>query len=196
MNPAWTEEAQKYERRVGLAGIVCSEIQETGISNKGKSKGKKPSKLNRLSELPTKMWEFSPHDGSGIQFHSRFRLGMAKVNMMLDSGCGVNPTTEEEVLHLINLHSQAGISMSNPKHPVRRLEKWTHTQTLSGIAAGEPIKLIGAVVLRVTFLEVGRNERHTVNIRFKITPKGSTGWVKWIIGARALDCDERGGLAV
>ena len=54
--------------------------------------------------------------------------------------------------------------------------------------------LIGAVVLRVTFLEVGRKEGTTVNIRFKITPKGSTGWVKWIIGARALDCKERGGL--
>ena len=132
--------------------------------------------------------------GAGIQFHSRFKVGMAKVNMMLDSGSGVNSTTEEEVLHLINLHSQAGISMSNPKHPIRRLEKWTHTETLSGIAAGEPIKLIGAVVLRVKFLEVGRDQGQTVNIRFKITPKGSTGWVKWIIGARALDCDERGGL--
>ena len=85
------------------------------------------------------MWEYSPHDGSGIQVHSRFRVGMAKVNMMLDSGSGVNSTTEEEVLHLINLHSQAEISMSNPKHPISCLENWTHTETLSGIAAGEPI---------------------------------------------------------
>ena len=82
--------------------------------------------------------------------------------MMLDTGNGVNSTTEEEVIQLINMHAQAGISMSNPNHPIRRLEKWNHTETLSGIAAGAPIHFLGALVLRVTFLEVGRNEGKAV----------------------------------
>ena len=106
---AWTEKTEALERRVGLAGIISSEVQEIGISSspgqKGKSKGKKPLRINKLSDLPDKVWEFSPHDGSGVQFHSRFKLGMAKVNMMLDTGSGVNSTTEEEVIQLINMHA-------------------------------------------------------------------------------------------
>ena len=66
--------------------------------------------------------------------------------MMLDTGSGVTSTTEEEVIQLINMHAQAGIKMSNPKYPIRRLEKWKHTETLSGIAAGPPIQLLGAMV--------------------------------------------------
>ena len=122
---AWTEETEALERCIGLAGIISSEVQGVGISRnpgqKGKSKGKKPLRISKLSDLPDKVWEFAPHDSSGVQFHSRFKLGIPKVNMMLDTGSGVNSTTEEEVIHLINMHAQAGIKIINPKHPIRRL---------------------------------------------------------------------------
>ena len=67
----------------------------------GKSKGehnKKPLRIDMLRDLPDSCWEYAPHDASGVQFHSRFQLGNAEVNMMLDTGSGVNLTTEEVVV--------------------------------------------------------------------------------------------------
>ena len=100
--PAWTEEADALHRRFNLAGIISSEVQEVGLSGppgqKGKSANKKPLRINKLSDLPDSCWEYAPHYGSGVQLHSRFQLGIAKVNMMLDTRSGVNSTTEEEVV--------------------------------------------------------------------------------------------------
>ena len=43
-------------------------------------------------------------------------------------------------------------------------------------------------------VELGKDTGPTVWVRFKICEKGSTDWAPIIIGARALDCPERGGM--
>ena len=43
-------------------------------------------------------------------------------------------------------------------------------------------------------LEVGKPKGPEVLIRFKICKARCTDWVGWILGARALDCQARGGL--
>ena len=49
--------------------------------------------------------------------------------------------------------------------------------------------------LCVQMLEVGKQHHGPhVDIWFKICEAGSTDWVGWILGARAIDCTERGGL--
>ena len=56
------------------------------------------------------------------------------------------------------------------------------------------VQLIGGVVLKVTMKELGKESGPDVPIRFKITKSGTTDWVGMILGARALDAPERGGL--
>ena len=113
---------------------------------------------------------------------------------MIDGGSGVNSTTEELVLQLPEEHRSAGISLSDPRHPIKNLEEWKHQEALRGVAGGAAVPLLGSVVIGVTMLEIGKNDGPIVNIRFKICKGGSTDWVGWIIGARCIDCPERGGL--
>ena len=42
--------------------------------------------------------------------------------------------------------------------------------------------------------ELGKTTGPEVLIRFKICQAAKTDWVGWIIGARCIDCPERGGL--
>ena len=49
-------------------------------------------------------------------------------------------------------------------------------------------------MLAVNLIELGKNDGPEVLVRFKICEGGSTDWVGWILGARAIDCPENGGL--
>ena len=115
---------------------------------------------------------------------------------MLDTGSGVNSTTEELVVALMKENSAAGITLSDPRHPIKKFGKWEHEESLVGVAGSAKVRLLGTVVVRVGFIPVGdkKEKGPEVLIRFKICEKGTTDWVGWIIGARALDCQERGGL--
>ena len=80
--------------------------------------------------------------------------------------------------------------------PVIQLGKWPQAEMVMGIAAGKPLTLAGSAVLLVNFCDIDtRLPDVEVLIRCKIFPKGSTDWHGLIIGAEALDCKERGGLA-
>ena len=114
--------------------------------------------------------------------------------MMIDGGSGTNSTTEDLVLQILNENERAGIRLSDKRHPIKRLEKWRHAEALSGVAGGQKVPLLGSVVMQVRMTEVGKNTGPEVLIRFKICKAGCTDWVGFIIGARAIDCPERGGL--
>ena len=53
---------------------------------------------------------------------------------------------------------------------------------------------MGCVVLRLGLKELGTQKITPVVARFKISSEGTSDWVPLILGARALDCPERGGL--
>ena len=113
---------------------------------------------------------------------------------MLDGGSGVNSTTEELVLIILNENRAAGISLGDKRHPVLQLEHWEQGEMLRGVASGKAVPLIGSVVLRVTMLELGKDTGPDIKCRFKICAKGTTDWVGFILGARALDDPKRDGL--
>ena len=113
---------------------------------------------------------------------------------MLDGGSGVNSTTEEIILQVLNENSAAGISLSDKRHPIKSIERWKHEEALRGVAGGANVPLLGAVVVAVNLIEVGKQDGPEVLIRFKICKAGSTDWVGWIMGARCIDCPENGGL--
>ena len=113
---------------------------------------------------------------------------------MLDGGSGVNSTTEELVLQILEENRKAGIGLADKRHPIKKLEKWKHREALRGVAGGASVPLLGSVVMAVQMLELGKDTGPEVLIRFKICKSGTTDWVGWILGARCIDCPERGGL--
>ena len=121
-------------------------------------------------------------------------IGFSTVGCMLDGGSGVNSTTEELVLQILNEQERAGIPLNDPRHPIKKLEKWKHNEAIRGVAGSKKFRLVGAVVVAMKMIELGKDDGPEILVRFKICEKGSTDWVGWILGARAIDCAENGGL--
>ena len=104
------------------------------------------------------------------------------------------PLTEELVVRILNENNKTGIRLSDPRHPIKKLEKWKHAEALSGVAGGAKVQLLGSVVMNVRMTELGKNTGPEVLIRFEICKSGTTDWVGFIIGARCIDCPARNGL--
>ena len=117
-----------------------------------------------------------------------------KTNLMLDGGAGVNSTAEEIVVGSINVAHARGMTADHPDFPVAQLERWPEPEFVTGIVKGEEIQILGAVVFRVKMIELGKNTGPTLYVRCKIFKAGRSDWVGIILGARALDCQERCGL--
>ena len=113
---------------------------------------------------------------------------------MLDGGSGVNSATEELVVQILNEQKEKGVRLDDSRHPIVQLEKWQHDEELRGIVGGQSVPLVGSVVLKVGMLELCSSTGPCIEVRFKICAAGSTDWVGFTLGARALDCSERGGL--
>jgi hypothetical protein len=82
----------------------------------------------------------------------------------------------------------------NSEIEVAHVSDLSKPESFRGVAAGKLVPMLGSVALRVCMLEVGENAGLDVLIRFEVCKAGSTDWVGFILGARALDCVERGGL--
>ena len=106
----------------------------------------------------------------------------------------VNSITEDQVVHIFNVNKQKGIKLGDKRHPILQLERWPAEECIRGVAGGKPVPLIGAVVIRLTMPEAGRNTGPDIKVRFKITASGFTDWVGMIIGAKTIDHPSRGGL--
>ena len=102
----------------------------------GHKGGEQVKPLKSLSDLPDKCWEFAPNDESGIQFFTEGLVGLSEHSIMIDGGSGVNSTTEELVLSLLEENRKAGISLSDKSHPIKRFEKWKHREALRCVAGG------------------------------------------------------------
>ena len=87
-----------------------------------------------------------------------------------------------------------GIGPRDARYPVVQLEKWPIPECVTGISKGNDVPIIGAAVLRVQLPEVGKRAGPEIVVRAKIFKKGTSDWLGLILGARALDCVERGGL--
>ena len=84
-------------------------------------------------------------------------MGLSTHDIMLDGGSGVNSTTEDLVLQLINENEAQGIKMNDKRHPIRVLGGWKHEEALCGVAGSSRVPLIGSVVINMTMLQVGKS---------------------------------------
>ena len=64
----------------------------------------------------------------------------------------------------------------------------------TGISRGHDVPIIGAAVVRTELLQLGKEKGPQILVRGKIFKKGTSDWLGLILGARALDCVDRGGL--
>ena len=97
------------------------------------------------------------------------------------------------MVHILNVHRNAGFALNDKRHPILQLEKWQFKEELRGIAGGKSVPLLGSVVLRITMLELGKDTGPDIKARFKICKAGSTDWVGIILGAQAIDSQNEEG---
>ncbi|CAK9020527.1 Uncharacterized protein SCF082_LOCUS14946 [Durusdinium trenchii] len=100
----------------------------------------------------------------------------------------------EVVVGAIRTALEQGIGPGNDKFPVAQLERWPQEEVVMGLANDAPIKLKGAVVMRVLLPDVNGQKTEEILVRAKVIAKGLSTWHGLILGGRALDAVERGGL--
>ena len=83
---------------------------------------KKPKFLKKLMDLPKRCWTERKNESRGCQYCARIRFGPVVLDVMFDSGAGLNTIPEDALLSIINACEAAGIGMSDPRHPVVELE--------------------------------------------------------------------------
>ena len=117
------------------------------------AKNGKPKVLRKLLDLPQKCWTKKKNESRGCQYCAKIRFGAIVLDVMFDSGAGLNTIPEEALLSIINGCEAAGIRMSDPRHPVIELQSWENTESCKGGAGGAPVPLIGGVILALTFMD-------------------------------------------
>ena len=129
---------------------------------------KKPKVLYRLQDLPEKCWTRTKNESRGCQYCTKVRFGPIALDVMLDSGAGLNTIPEDSLVSMINACEQAGIKMSDERHPVVELQSWAKHEQRKGVAGGVTVPLIGGVILGLTFVDRNNGRAQTVNAKFKI----------------------------
>ena len=86
---------------------------------------------------------------------------------------------------LINGAIGDGLTPQNENWPVR-LERWKGTETVTGVARGQDLTIVGAAVMPILFRGQDGREK-TQKMRFKIFGKGCSGWMGVIIGGPSLE---------
>jgi hypothetical protein len=172
------------------------------VEAKGKQKGgQKPlhelqrwGDLKSLDQMPKKWWKQVENAKGGYQYQTEVKIMNRYVGCLLDGCAGCNSITEEVVVGAIREALRSGIDPSSDQFPVAQLERWPKEEVVMGLANGAPIKLKGAAVLRVTFPDVSGRKDRQVLVRAKVIANGGSTWHGLILGGRALDAVERGGL--
>ena len=189
--------AQPYVKleEAGWSGAGEQGLQHA-IDQRDPAAKKKPKVLRRLLDLPTRCWTERKNESRGCQYCAKIRFGPIVLDVMFDSGAGLNTIPEEALLSIINACEAAGIRMSDPRHPVIELQSWANQETCKGVAGGIAVPLIGAVILAMTFVDRNSGRTQIICARFKILASGTTDWVPIILGGMAIDSVDRGGLGI
>ncbi|CAK8994559.1 Pro-Pol polyprotein, partial [Durusdinium trenchii] len=152
----------------------------------GKGKGNN-NDLTSLDQLPQRWWTESPHCKGGYQYQTEVKVLDRYVGCLLDGCAGCNSITEEVVMGAIRAALQQGIGPDSERFPVAQLERWPQEEVVMGLANDAPIKLKGAVVMRVQMPDVNGQKVEEILVRAKVIGKGLSTWQGLILGGRALD---------
>ena len=82
---------------------------------------------------------------------------------------------------------QSYSDFDDPQYPIVRLHKYRATRSMDGVAAGRPLEIRYALVLRAEFVSVGKTEGPYRDLYFKILPKGSCSISGCLVGFPVLD---------
>ena len=175
--------------------ILATEPRATWKKKKAQGeKAQAEGKFLSLDELPKRWWKQAANSRGGYQYQTEVKILDRYVSCLLDGCAGCNSITEEVVMGAIRAALRAGISPSSKEFPVAQLEKWPKEEVVMGLANGAPIKLKGAAVLKVTLPDVNGKKSEEILARAKVIDNGGSTWHGLILGGRALDAVERGGL--
>ena len=84
---------------------------EHATSQRGPEQTKKPKVLKKLSDLPSRCWTEKVNESRGCQYCARIGFGPIVLDVMFDSGAGLNTIPEAALLSIINACEVAGIRM-------------------------------------------------------------------------------------
>ena len=179
-----------FSVEIGSAEVVRSRPIQEKVLSLSKPAGDKP-RFSSLDEVPKDWFHVVENEPGGYQYKTVVKVLDRKVETMLDGCAGANHVTEELVAGMLNRAADLGIGPEDRRFPVIRFEKWAYPEYVHGIAAGSPVPLKGAVVLRVTLLEGTSPENARdgpeVFVRCKVAARGTSDWHGLILGGRALD---------
>jgi len=138
-----------------------------------------------LAQLHPDDWEEVEKPVAGYNFRAEVRVGSTKLITLLDTGASTNAIPEELVVALINQAYEDRNTPGFKEWPVK-LERWKGPESVTGVARGQDLTIVGAVVLPVVFTGVD-NRSMMQKLRFKIFGKGCSGWMGLIIGGPSLE---------
>ena len=87
-------------------------------------------------------------------------LGQA-MRTLLDTSASVNAVTEELLVGIINRAKKLGLKSTDPDYPIVQLERWQTKESVAGVARDSPVRLVGAVVLKVRFASEPSKDRRS-----------------------------------
>ena len=125
--------------------------------------------LTTVDELPDTCWEVVENEPPGCQYLTKCYFGSHQATLMLDTGSAVNSIPENTLLAALNACRKEKIPMGDKRHPVHKLERWTKTEYVRGVAAGQRVALLGAVVMNVMMPRLGEKTGPIIPIKFKMT---------------------------
>lgn len=154
-----------------------------------------------LKDMPQDWFTVKSRDRpTGYAALTSVYVGGKKIEALLDYGATVSAVSEEMLLCFME-HSYHGVEGSSgfdptkdPLYPIRGLERAERAATLTGVQSGsdrEPMRAEYAVSLRVEFaaagVDTGLPRDRTMDIYFKVIPKGETTYTGLILGLPTLD---------
>ena len=95
---------------------------------------------------------------------------------------------------MIKVTLKAGVKPNSVEFPIAALERWAVPEVVNGLAKDSPLPLKGGVVLRVCLNDKRGHKSKDILVRAKVLGRGTSTWYGLILGGRALDSSDRGGL--
>jgi hypothetical protein len=181
----------------------CQETMRTAFESLVQEEKRNKKGYKTLKDLPQDWWVAVRFMAYGYQYQTTVTVaGLPdyKIDSLLDGGAGINSVAEELVIACLNVCDMKRIVIDNPpsqkeKHPFVAFEKPPRKEFITGVVQGAgDVQLMGDVVVRVVFKDIFSKKTKEQLIRFKIMPKGTSSFLGFIIGGKALDCVENGGL--
>ena len=149
------------------------------------SQGGSRHRVTSLDQIPGAQWTDVDKPTPGYNFRAEVAVGSTRLIALLDTGASTNAIPEELVIALINRAYEDGMDPHARDWPFS-LERWKGAESVTGVAKGQDLSIVGAIVLPIIFTSLDKR-RVLQQMRFKIFGRGCSGWMGLIIGGPSLE---------